>query len=81
MELVVTTTGHVLCIYDDAVDLARLGRVRIERASHVEPNALGRWLADLAPVGGPLLGPFDKRADALAAEHEWLVENWLCKPR
>ena len=35
----------------------------------------GRWLADLSPVSGPLLGPFCLRSQALAAEQEWLVEN------
>ena len=40
----------------------------ITRASHVEPDAEGRWLADLTPVAGPVLGPFDLRSEALAAE-------------
>jgi len=34
------------------------------------------WTADMAPVGGPLLGPFKLRADALAAEREWLSRTW-----
>lgn len=32
----------------------------------------GKWWADLLPVGGPVLGPFDKRQEALDAETEWL---------
>lgn len=49
----------------------------------VECNALGcvrlglahQWAADMAPSGGPLLGPFDSRQSALAAEVEWLQQN------
>ena len=35
------------------------------------------WLADLSPVNGPVLGPFDRRSEALAAELAWLEANWL----
>ena len=38
------------------------------RASHVEPNDQGRWFADLAPVNGPILGPYTRRTEALEAE-------------
>ena len=59
------------------VDLALLGRLKIARGSHVEPTADGRWSADLAPVGGPVLGPFSHRSEALAAERQWLETHWL----
>ena len=49
----------------------------IARASHVEPDPDGRWQADLRPVGGPVLGPFDRRSEALAAELAWLEAHWL----
>jgi hypothetical protein len=42
------------------------------RASHVEPDDVGDWYADLEPVGGPKLGPFKTRRMALAAEIDWL---------
>jgi hypothetical protein len=77
MELVVTPTGQVHCVYDELVDLSALGRLEIIRASHVEPNREGRWLADLTPVGGPMLGPYAKRSEALAAEHTWLLAHWI----
>ena len=37
----------------------------------------GGWRADLSPVGGPQLGPFRRRSEALRAEAAWLVEHWL----
>jgi hypothetical protein len=68
MELKVALGGEVCCIYGEANELAQLGRLAIERASHVEPDKQDRWLADLAPVGGPVVGPFQLRSEALAAE-------------
>ena len=77
MELVVQPDGAVRCIYDEAINLSALGRVQIKRGSHVEPDEDGRWSADLAVSGGPCLGPFARRSDALAAERLWLSDNWL----
>jgi hypothetical protein len=79
MELVVSAQGQVRYIYDDALDLAALGTPVITRASHVEPDARGEWLADLAPVAGPRLGPFPRRSEALAAERAWLAARWLSR--
>ena len=70
--LVIRPDGQVDCTYTEAVDLSALGRCRIRRASHVEADDQGRWWADLGPVDGPLLGPFDRRRQALAAEQAWL---------
>ena len=80
MDLVVTGMGEVRCIYSDEFALSYLGKLSITRASHVEPNSAGQWMADLSPVDGPLLGPFEFRTDALAAEVDWLQKNWLLKP-
>ena len=77
MDLIISSCGQIRCIYDDTLELAALGRVSIARASRVEPDAQGRWFADLAPLGGPVLGPFARRGDALAAEVAWLTEHWL----
>jgi hypothetical protein len=77
MEIVVLSSGDVRCIYDETISLSKLGKVSIRRASHVEPDADGRWYADMSPVHGPRLGPFDTRTDALSAEVQWLNENWL----
>ena len=73
MELIIDAVGDVKCIYDEAIDLAALGQLHITRASHVEPDEHGQWWADMAPVSGSKLGPFEKRSEALAAERHWLV--------
>ena len=77
MQLVVTTGGAVRCLYGESIDLTALGRLEIDRASHVEPTPDGRWTADLQPLNGPALGPFARRSDALVAEHAWLEAHWL----
>ncbi len=75
MELVVGCDGGVRCIYDEALDLGEIGKLQITRASHVEPDVEGYWWADMGPSGGPVLGPFRSRTEALAAEREWLAEH------
>jgi hypothetical protein len=35
------------------------------------------WWADLLPSGGPVLGPFNTHADAIAAELAWLHDNHI----
>jgi len=77
MEIVVSHTGSVRCVYDDALDLHSLGRIDIRRGSHVEPDDHGHWQADMSPVNGPILGPFKRRQDALKAERAWLLAHWL----
>ena len=77
MQMLIDSTGTLRCVYDEAIDLAAIGTVVISRASHVEPDECGRWVADLSPVGGPSLGPFEQRSQALAAEQQWLDEHWL----
>jgi hypothetical protein len=77
MEIIITPRGEIRCIYGEAIDLTLLGTPAISRASHVEPDQHGRWLADLSPVGGPTLGPFLRRSEALVAEQSWLDANWL----
>ena len=79
VELVISLDGTTRSIYDERFDLKRIGRSSIARASHVEPTPAGDWLANLAPVNGPALGPLDKRSEALAAEFAWLQKNWLTR--
>ena len=75
MDLFVAPNGTATAIYGEDIDLHSLGTTTITRASHVEPDASGRWFADI--VGGPRLGPFTRRSEALAAEVAWLTENRL----
>ena len=77
MHILIDAQGGVRCVYSETVDLAQLGHMTISRGSHVEPDAVGDWFTDLGPVGGPRLGPFGRRSEALAAESEWLEANWL----
>ena len=77
MQLVIQPDGAVRAIYCEVIDLRSLGRPRIVRASHVEPDTEGRWFADLGPVDGPILGPFASRTEALDAETSWLEAHWL----
>ena len=77
MELLITSEGQSRCVYDELLDLRDVGPLKIQRASHVEPNADGQWTADLSPANGPLLGPFPSRSEALAAEVDWLLTHWL----
>ena len=77
MELLIEPSGDLRCIYGEEIDLAQLGELKIRRGSHVEPDSQGRWLSDLSPVSGPILGPFESRSAALAAEVAWLAEHWL----
>ncbi len=77
MELVIDAGGSIRCIYGEELDLRALGRLQITRASHVEPDRDGFWWADMGPSGGPVLGPYGSRSEALAAERKWLAGHPL----
>lgn len=73
--------GLLKFIYDDdLLPLLQLGHASVVRASHVEPTSHPvfaspegpGWTADMTPSGGPMLGPFSRRSDALRAEVNWL---------
>ena len=73
--------GRVRLVYSD--ELACLlgeGAAVIRRASHVEPAEGGGWTADMGPSGGPVLGPFALRSEALAAEYLWIERNVIAGP-
>lgn len=77
LVLTVTPAGTIRMLYDERLDLRALGTPSIRRASHVEPNESGEWTADMGPSGGPVLGPFRFRSEALEEEAVWLKTNRL----
>ena len=77
MILSIDTQGQVRGIYTDDFPWRELGKALVQRASHVEPDHLGLWWADLAVSGGPRIGPFARRDAAIAAEVAWLERNRL----
>ena len=83
VELLFDTDGTIRMIYDDGLRklMARLGKVEIRRASHVEPDHKGKWWADMSPVDGPRFGPYDYREQALIKEVLYLQEKGLPFPQ
>jgi len=74
-----TPEGRIQFIWTDSLEpLFKQGQGKVQRASHVEPDDQGNWVADLSPVGGPKLGPFPLRKTALIAEVTWLEKNVIC---
>ena len=66
--------GSITMIYsDEARGLLELGPATIERVSAVEPGADNCWYANMRD--GTILGPYDLREDALAAEVAYLKEK------
>lgn len=71
--ILISAEGWLTFLWDDRLaELLGEGDGKIRRASHVEPTSAGQWTADLSPCGGPVLGPFGLRDEALAAERDWL---------
>ena len=71
--------GHVRAIYAEEFDLAALGRPWRSRVpATVEPAATAAGTPTCA-VSGPVLGPFDRRSEALVAELDWLEAHWLVR--
>lgn len=73
IDLYIQADGSVQAVYsDELVELLAGEATTVRRASHVEPDGKGGWTADLSPVGGPVLGPYPTRGQALAEETAWL---------
>jgi hypothetical protein len=80
MLVEVSPNGELTFLYDDNLrGLMDSGQAKVTRASDVEPDENGQWTADLKRVGGPVLGPFRLREEALTAEKEWLEANHFGK--
>ena len=78
-QLIVKPDGKIVGVYSDTIDYRTLGKPSVRRASYVEPTNDALWTADLAPVGGPRLGPFERRDEAVAKEIE-LLERMIGDP-
>ena len=77
MIISIDRAGGVRAIYSDGFNWQALGKTLIQRASQVEPDHLVLWWADLSVSGGPKIGPFARRTDAIAAEIAWLEKHHL----
>jgi hypothetical protein len=79
MRLVINTTGTTQTVASDDLSFVdSLGDCDVRRASHVEAvkhDGKSMWETDLFPVGGPVLGPFQTRTEALQKEVEWLDQR------
>jgi len=80
-EIVFLKDGTARFVYSDAIAgfMRDVGKLRTARASNVEPMNDG-WAVDLSPVGGPILGPYATREEALRAEVDWLRTHGLPLP-
>lgn len=79
MATILISGGKAKFVYSDDLHarLGRLGRSRITRASSVEfDHDRGGWMADLSPtIPGCVLGPFESRTAAIAAEHDRIEQE------
>lgn len=76
MEMRIDAEGNLRMIYSDAlVGVLDEGDAKVTRASTVEPGADGLWEVDLSMSGGPVMGGFKLRQDALDAEVAWLRDH------
>ena len=80
MDIIISGDKIRFIYSDDLLGLTQHGETKIQRASHVEPCDDGGWQADMSPVDGPILGPFQKRSDALHHEVKWLKANGIPGP-
>lgn len=52
-------------------------KTKIARAANWTRSWAGPWIVDLTVSDGPILGPFAKRVEAIAAEETWLSDRIL----
>jgi hypothetical protein len=72
MIINISPQGEIKHIYTENIDLTDLGETQITRASNVEPVGL-QWEATMKD--GAILGPFNLRSEALAAEVNYLEKH------
>lgn len=80
-EFIIISNGTAKFIYSDTLkaQLEGVGPLRVKRVSRVEPvesvNGFSGWEATM--IDGTVLGPFETREAALAAEVEYLKKEML----
>lgn len=81
MKIKINPDGTINILYTEDICMEELGKVdSIKRLFHVEPTQDNKWIA-AANTGTSecvILGPFDKRSEALDAEVAWIEDNVLC---
>lgn len=83
MQAIVRPDGTIEFLYSDIHKklIESATEVKNPRVSDVEPTQDGKaWVADMSRVGGPELGPFPTRDEALRREVEWLEAHGLPDP-
>lgn len=74
----VTASGAWHFIYQERLKpLLQRGHAVMTRASYVNPQSDGSWIADLTPLQGPVLTSFATKQHALEAEEAWITAHWL----
>ena len=76
MIVYVDEKGGLQFIYQEEINMEELGTSSIRRASDVEPTEHSQWFANLARSGGPALGPFKNRSEAIEAELIWIQDQF-----
>ena len=77
-DILIEADGTIAHIYDDDMRGLFAGEWKAtRRVSNVEPADGGGWSAYMTMAGaaGVVLGPFESRAEALAAELRWLRQE------
>jgi hypothetical protein len=78
--IVIRSNGTAEWVHADELNFLKAASpTSTRRVSDVEPEG-DSWTADMNRVGGPLLGPFPTREEALRAERLWLdAEYFKCR--
>lgn len=72
MGVYISPDGTLRFVWDDKLQiLTDLGQCNSVRVSDVESIG-SRWYADLRRIGGPRLGPFALRSDAIRSEVQYI---------
>lgn len=81
MKIKINPDGTINLLYTEDICVEELGKVdSIKRLFHVEPTQDNKWTATVNRDTSEcvMLGPFDKRSEALEAEVTWIEDNILC---